>query len=199
MTHAKIQMIAVDLDGTLLNSAKRLSPLTQKVFREAHHERAVRVVLASARPPRSVMPFYEQLDLDSPMINYNGALVYDPSSHRVLMHRPLPLKIARDIIDLGRGLYPDVLVSAEVMDQWYTDRLDDRYQTETGRLSRPHVVGPIHSWLNDEVTKLLLLGEPARLADIAFAIVHHLASGKYRFVDQLRSQFAKFAKFAKCP
>ncbi len=175
MPSAKILLVAVDLDGTLLNSAKRLSPLSEKVFRALHLDHAVRVVLATARPPRTVMPFYRQLGLDSPMINYNGALVFDPTRQRVLMHRPLPLATARDIVALARGLYADVLVSCEIMDRWYTDRVDDRYQTETGRISQPHVVAPVGTWLNESVTKLLLLGEPHRLAEVAAEIArrHH--------------------------
>ena len=91
----KIELLAIDLDGTLLNSAKRISGPTAMALRRAADERGVRVVLASARPPRSVMPFHLELNLDTPMINYNGALVYDPSDQRVVMHRPLPLRTVR--------------------------------------------------------------------------------------------------------
>ena len=166
----KIHLVAVDLDGTLLNSAKQVSETTARVLRVARESVGVHVVLATARPPRSVLPFYRQLGLSAPMINYNGALVFDPASRRVLLHRPIPTETAQGIARLARRVYPDVLFSAEIMDHWYTDRLDPTYQTETAKLHPPDLVAPIEEWLTGEVTKLLLLGPPDRLTELRRAI-----------------------------
>jgi Cof subfamily protein (haloacid dehalogenase superfamily) len=178
----KIHLVAIDLDGTLLNSAKQITETTAAILRAARRQAGVHVVLASARPPRSVMPFYTLLDLDSPMINYNGALVYDPPSRRILMHRPISVKVAREIITIARMLYPEVLVSAEVLDRWYTDRVDVVYlkdnTTETARTFRPDLVAPVDEWLTEELTKVLLLGDPGRLKGIAAAV-------RERFLHQL--------------
>jgi Cof subfamily protein (haloacid dehalogenase superfamily) len=165
----KIHLVAVDLDGTLLNSAKQITDTTAAILRSAASA-GVHIVLASARPPRSVMPFYCLLDLKTPMINYNGALVYEPSTLRTLLHRPIPAKVARGVAELARRLDPDVLVSAEILDHWYTDRLDPAYQTETEKLYGPDVIAPLEDWLTGKVTKLLLLGRPDRLASLAAAI-----------------------------
>jgi len=175
----KIHLVAIDLDGTLLNSAKEITDISAAILRAAREEAGVHVVLASARPPRSVLPFYRLLGLNSPMINYNGALVYDPAGQRVIMHKPIPAKIARGVVRLAREVYADVLVSGEVMDRWYTDRFDPTYNTETGRVFPPDVVEPVEAWADQSMTKLLLLGEPPRLAEIAAAIdrdfTHQLA------------------------
>ena len=165
----KIHLVAVDLDGTLLNSAKVVTEETAAILRDARVTHGLRVVLASARPPRSTLPFYRQLDLDTPMISYNGALVYDPSSQSVLLHRPLPLDVARAVVASARRHDAGVLVSAEILDRWFTDRVDESYQTETARLHEPDVVGPLDSWLDRPVTKLLLLGEPLGLKKIVAA------------------------------
>lgn len=178
----KIELLAIDLDGTLLNSAKRISGPTAMALRQAANERGVRVVLASARPPRSVMPFHAELNLDTPMINYNGALIYDPADRRVVMHRPLPLRTARQIVRLARASYPQVLVSAEILDRWYTDRLDDDYATETAKQHGPDLVAPIDQWLTEAVTKLLLLGDSRRLSQIAQA-VHERFSNEVAMVQ----------------
>ncbi len=154
----RIHLVGIDLDGTLLNSANEVSTATEAIVRTVNKAKNVHVVLATARPPRSVRPFYDQLGLDTPMINYNGALVLDPPSQRVLLHTPLAGSVARGIADLARNELPNVLVSAEVLDQWYTDRVDSIYVTQTGRLFRPDVVAPMDQWLNRAVTKLLLLG-----------------------------------------
>jgi Cof subfamily protein (haloacid dehalogenase superfamily) len=165
----KIHLVAIDLDGTLLNSAKQVTGTTAAILRDARKTHGLRVVLASARPPRSTLPFYRQLDLDTPMINYNGALVYDPLSRNVLLHRPVPLDVARALTASARKHYPPVLVSAEILDRWFTDRVDAAYLTETARSHPPDVVGPLNAWLDRPVTKLLFLGEPLGLKKIVTA------------------------------
>jgi Cof subfamily protein (haloacid dehalogenase superfamily) len=165
-----IRLLAIDLDGTLLNSAKQISAATEAILHAARELHGVQIVLASARPPRSVANFYRQLRLDTPNINYNGALVYYPLTGQVLLHRPLPLDITLGLVDLARRVYPEVLVSAERLDHWYTDRLDPAYPNETARFFKPDVVAPIHEWLTVPMTKLLLLGRQERLADLAAAI-----------------------------
>jgi hypothetical protein len=166
----KIHLVAIDLDGTLLTSAKQISEVSAAILRQVRVD-GVHVVLATARPPRSVKPFYDLLDLDTPMINYNGALVYDPPGGRVLLHRPVQPKVAVSAVNIARRVYPEVVVHGEVMDRWCTDRDQAAYQTETGKLFRPDLVAPLSEWLPDGVTKLLLLGQGDRLLDAAQAIL----------------------------
>ena len=71
-------LIALDMDGTLLNSKKKISFLTRhylkKLARNGH-----KIILASGRPSRSLKPYHKLLKLDTPMICYNGAYVFDPN------------------------------------------------------------------------------------------------------------------------
>ena len=162
----RIHLVAIDLDGTLLNSAKQITDTTAAILRTVRKTSGVHIVLASARPPRSVMPFYRLLDLDTPMINYNGALVWQPQGGLVLMHRPIPAPTAEAIVKFARTRYPQVVVSAEILDKWYTDRVDARYLTETARQCGPDCVAPLEQWLSQSVTKLLLLGEDGPLVQL---------------------------------
>jgi Cof subfamily protein (haloacid dehalogenase superfamily) len=52
-----------------------------------------------------------------------------------------------------------VLVTCEILDRWFTDRFEQPYTTETGRLFKPDVVAPLDDFCNQPITKLLLLGE----------------------------------------
>lgn len=73
----KKKIIALDLDGTLLNSKNQLSDYTvnviQKVIQAGHT-----VLIATGRPYRMADKFYHQLKLDTPMINFNGSLTHIP-------------------------------------------------------------------------------------------------------------------------
>ncbi|MCP4377330.1 MAG: HAD family phosphatase [bacterium] len=162
----KIRLVAVDLDGTLLNSAKEISTVTANTIGTARKIGDIRIVLATARPPRTVLPFYSQLKLDTPIINYNGALVHDPTNGRIILHRPMEAKLARAVTMIARNMYPDILVSAEVLDNWYTDHMEDRWYSETSKLNRPYIVAPMNEWLNQPITRLLLLGPKDWLVDI---------------------------------
>jgi hypothetical protein len=162
-SHPAIKLVAIDLDGTLLNDRKEVADHVVDAIKGLP-PRGVRVVIASARPPRSVRHVYHRLGLDTWQINYNGALIWDEAKKKPVAHRPMPGKLVRQVIDQARDLFDDVLVSCEILDRWFTDKFDQTYTTETGRLFRPDVICPIEQFTGVPVTKLMLLGD-ARLID----------------------------------
>src|SRR4029450_7349335 len=70
-TTSGIRLVAIDLDGTLLNDSKQVSDQTADALRCLPGQ-GIRTVIASARPPRSVRHIYGRLGLDTWTINYNG-------------------------------------------------------------------------------------------------------------------------------
>ena len=158
-----IRLVAIDLDGTLLNDAKQVSDRTALALRELP-ARGVKVVIASARPPRSVRHVYRLLGLDTLTVNYNGALIWDEPNRRAVFHLPLPGALVAEIVDVARDHVDDVGVSCEVLDRWYTDAVDETHVTETGRLFKPDVVAPLESFVHNDATKLMLAADPAAIA-----------------------------------
>ena len=71
-------LIAVDMDGTLLNSKKKISLKTyfylRKLSKQGH-----KIILASGRPIRALKFYYDKLKLDTPMVCYNGSFIYSPT------------------------------------------------------------------------------------------------------------------------
>src|SRR6266508_4518828 len=96
-----IRLVAVDLDGTLLNDSKKVTEQTAGAL-ACLPARGVKLVIASARPPRSVRGIYQELKLDTLQINYNGALIWDEANGKALFHRPMPGTLAREVIDTAR-------------------------------------------------------------------------------------------------
>jgi len=162
-----IRLVAVDLDGTLLTSRKTISARTHRALRGIL-ARGVKLVFATARPPRSVRTYYDALKLDTPQINYNGALIWDEPVRKILHHEPLSSARARQVIAFARGAYPDILVSVEILDKWYTDHYSDapEYSTETAKKFQPDFIGPLETFLTVPVTKVMLLGHPEWIADL---------------------------------
>ncbi|MEX2387345.1 MAG: Cof-type HAD-IIB family hydrolase [Phycisphaeraceae bacterium] len=169
MPATPIRLIALDLDGTLLRSDKRLSLRSVRAIAEAG-ARGVHVVLASARPPRTVRELYRRLRLETLQINYNGALVHDAHRRQHVRHTPMCHKLASRIVRFARKFDPHVVVSVEILDKWYTDRLDDTLPTETARQQGPDFVGPLDAFLHVPVTKLMLLAPPERLRPLGEAV-----------------------------
>lgn len=69
-------LIAVDLDGTLIrdfDNYDKTSFASLKKLAKRHH-----VVIATGRPFRSSKYYYDLLELKTPIINYNGALIQNP-------------------------------------------------------------------------------------------------------------------------
>jgi len=170
-----IRLIAIDLDGTLLTSDKRISQATVSALADAMRIGGARIVLASARPPRSTLAFYRQLGLDTPLICCNGALVQVPATGRTLIHRPIAAKFAIQAVQLARRVYPGMIVSAEIVDQWYTTQFNEAYLDSPEFSARPDVVAPVETWLNRPVTKLLLLGATDKLTEAGILLREELS------------------------
>lgn len=60
---AEIKVLALDLDGTLTNSQKEVTPRTRAAL-DAAIAKGVTIVLASGRPTAGVLPLAKELGLD---------------------------------------------------------------------------------------------------------------------------------------
>jgi HAD superfamily hydrolase (TIGR01484 family) len=106
-----IRLLALDLDGTLLNSRGELSERNRAAVREAR-ERGVRVALVTGRRFRDVRPLALELDLDDvPVISHTGALTKHARTLETVAAMLLPLEAAREVLRVGREQEMDAMVS----------------------------------------------------------------------------------------
>jgi 5-amino-6-(5-phospho-D-ribitylamino)uracil phosphatase len=159
-----IRLIAIDLDGTLLRSDGSLSDASIGAVRRASAR--IPVILASARPPRSVRDIYRRLGLTTRQINYNGALTWDEPAGVVVDHRPVGPDVVSPAIRLARQVLPDCLVSIESLDRWFTDRVDPGFATATSRMFPPDAVAPLDSFEDQPTTKLMFQAAPHQIDEL---------------------------------
>lgn len=114
-----VGLVAIDLDGTLLRCDGSICVQGAEAIAEAA-ERGVKIVLATGRSPRSALPIYKALDLTTPLICHNGALILDPPSARTLYHRTLDGEVARAVLKIGHHVSPDIGIGVEVFDRCHT-------------------------------------------------------------------------------
>jgi HAD superfamily hydrolase (TIGR01484 family) len=66
-----IKMIALDMDNTLLNSQKEISPRNEAVLKRLH-EQGIKIVLCTGRPINAIWPYIEQLGLTTRLLLMAG-------------------------------------------------------------------------------------------------------------------------------
>jgi Cof subfamily protein (haloacid dehalogenase superfamily) len=69
------KLVALDMDGTLLNDRSEISPVNTEWIHKAQ-EAGVTVMFATGRGFQSALPYAEQLKLDTPMITVNGSEIW---------------------------------------------------------------------------------------------------------------------------
>lgn len=72
----KYKLMAMDMDGTLLNSSSRVSKRTYEALKKAE-DKGVKIVLATGRLYKSAIYYAENLGLKNAIITSNGALIHD--------------------------------------------------------------------------------------------------------------------------
>jgi Cof subfamily protein (haloacid dehalogenase superfamily) len=96
-----IKQIVLDIDGTLLNSNRVISPKTKQVLCDAQRQ-GVRVVLASGRPTRGMLHLAQELDMhkyNGFLVSYNGARLTDVDTNEILFDQPLPQELAQAALE----------------------------------------------------------------------------------------------------
>ncbi len=107
-----IKLLALDLDGTLLDSKGQISEKNIGAIRLAE-QRGVMVTIATGRRFRDARPVGLRLELNAPMISHNGALLKYAQSLKTVAASILPQEIIREILRVGREFGGDALLSCD--------------------------------------------------------------------------------------
>lgn len=100
------------MDGTLLNSASRLSPVNEAAVKRCTQS-GVLFVLCTGRSVQAAAPFYRQLALSTPIITYNGARI-ESADGRVCVYEEALEPVDTDrLIALGREMDAAMCVWSE--------------------------------------------------------------------------------------
>ena len=95
----KIKMIGLDLDGTLLNDKKELTPYTRQVMEEAIRQ-GVTVLVATGRPWMGVPEFLKSFPGMDYALTSNGARIVRTQDGSVLMEQLLSRDKAKKILEI---------------------------------------------------------------------------------------------------
>jgi Cof subfamily protein (haloacid dehalogenase superfamily) len=105
------RLVAIDVDGTLLNSAHKLSQGNELALRELV-DRGIHVVIATGKPYVSIAGLVAHLRLTSPQITSEAAIVTDPVTGKILKRTGVPFDLASQVVDISMELNATLVISA---------------------------------------------------------------------------------------
>lgn len=157
------RLVALDLDGTLLNDAGEVSRGDAAALARFAQSGGI-VVLASGRMTDNIRPFYDALGLDGPTIACNGAMARESRQEggKIILHTPLPARYADTLLDYTRA--------ARLQLNYYLDETlyscddpalrpyADLYSRQTGAVF--HFLPDLERFRGREPTKLLIVTDP---------------------------------------
>nr|WP_221380549.1 HAD family hydrolase [Actinoplanes polyasparticus] len=121
------QLVASDIDGTLIRTDGTLSKRTIEVLDALE----VPFVVVTGRPVRWLRQLFDQMAAPVPAICANGAVIYDAERDEVLRADPLPVELLLDVAKRLREAVPDVALAVEVEDGrafWYEEAWPVRWE-----------------------------------------------------------------------
>ncbi|MBA3236696.1 MAG: HAD family phosphatase [Chloroflexi bacterium] len=166
-----VRLVALDIDGTLVGDDLVIGSDTRTAIRSAR-ARGVIVSLVTGRMVSSAMRFARELELDAPVVGYQGALIREmplPGSKRLgklLIHTPMPAAAAREIVTWTRerGLDPHLNHLERFIVRADDPRFED-YSMFMG--SEPERAADLAASIGHPITKILAAAEPPLPSELA--------------------------------
>lgn len=117
-TRPRYRLLAVDIDGTLVNSRDELTPATRAALARAGRA-GMHVVLATGRRYSHALPLVEPLGISVPLVTASGALVKNPVDHRTLYQAEFADGVLTRLVEAVERRGFDVLLYADTFDQGF--------------------------------------------------------------------------------
>lgn len=157
-----IKLVAVDIDGTLLNGKKEITPEVFSAIQDAK-DAGVKIVIATGRPIPGVRNLLEELHLNEPgnyVITFNGGLVQDTVTGEEYIKESLSYDDYLDIEYLSHKL--GVHMHAITKDGIYTaNRNIGKYTVyEAGLVNMPVYYRTPEEMIDKEIVKIMYIDEP---------------------------------------
>lgn len=160
--HFPFRAIALDLDGTLTNHDKVVTPRTRQALLKAQELGAV-IILASGRPTYGIVPVAECLELEKRggyILSYNGGNIVNTKTGEKLFSQFLPDAMIPILYKYAKEKNHALLGYAG--NEIITEMPDDQYVKEESRINKMNIrkVDNLLDALEPHPTKLLMTGDP---------------------------------------
>lgn len=181
-----IKLLALDLDGTTLDSSGKVTDANRLAIRAAE-DAGVLVTIATGRRFRDARPLGRELELNAPLITHNGALLKFADTGEAVHYSLLSNETSLEIVTVGKSFGGDALVSADP--QGMGTMLYDRVSADNRPLMK------YIAWsesLHGDDADLSIMHVP-RLEDVIHEhdVVHISFSGGCRAMEELKNDLGE--------
>ena len=164
----KYKVLAFDIDGTLTNSKKIITPKTKEAILKAA-KKGCTIVIASGRPRQGVKAYAEELGLADNggyILALNGGLLERCGDGMIIQQAIVPKEYYGEIYDLA--VENNVNLMTYEGDDIISENIDDKYLEIEGRINGlgKKQVDNLKEYLTFEVPKFLMLGDGDYLAEV---------------------------------
>lgn len=155
------KIIVLDLDGTLTNRDKIITPRTKEALMDAQEAGKI-VVLASGRPTAGIKPLAEELELaryGSYILSYNGGMIINCGTGEAVFSSLLPAGSNEKIIRLAEEYGVDILTYEG--EEIITNNKECPYAVKESNINRLPLrqVEDMKRYVSFQVPKFLMLDD----------------------------------------
>lgn len=172
------ELLVLDLDGTLTNSKKEITPPTLEALIKIQRQ-GKKVVLASGRPPQGILPLAEKLrlaDFGSYILAFNGGRIIDCRTGELVYNKTLPADSIAPAYHMAESYKDKGIDIITYEDNHILSALGPNEYTELeSRINHMPIVvkEDFPSYITAPVNKLLATGAPAVIAEFQKEISAH--------------------------
>ena len=172
----KYKLIALDLDGTLNNDAKQITPVTRDALMAAQRA-GIRLALASARPSPGLFRERDELRLQDHrgiLMSYNGGRIVDAASGEVLFETSMDMEETRSVLRFLETL-PVTPILDDGVQFYVTDKTAYKvdYECANNRMECTEVEN-LADFLHFAPVKILMSVQPEKIAAVQAQIAAFL-------------------------
>ena len=151
-----IKLVVTDIDGTIIKINGNLESKTKETF-NALQKKGIKIVIATGRMYKAAQKIIEELNLDTPIICYQGAMIRDTKN--IYFEKNIKKEIASNIIDDLRNY--QVHINLYLKDRLIVENDNEYIKEYAGdRIIEYEVVADLKTVL-DDATKLLAIDKNA--------------------------------------
>lgn len=156
------ELLVLDLDGTLTNSEKKITPPTREAIIEIQ-KAGKKVVLASGRPTPGVSPLANELNLGeygSYILSFNGARIINCASKEIIYNKLLPNNVIPEVFEIARQYDVDIVTYTD--DTLISGIAPNKYTELESKINSMPItqVDNFAEYVDFPINKLLITGEP---------------------------------------
>lgn len=113
------KLVAVDLDGTLLNSYGEVTEYTKEVIKKVQ-QKGLKFIIASGRPMDSIKSISKDIEADKYFIAGNGAIIYDTQKQEIIYEKYIPKQKVLEIAKIceENNIFYNIYTEKNVITQY---------------------------------------------------------------------------------